>query len=134
MQTLGLAQDGARMLQQRAAGLRRRHPLAAAGEQRHAEHVLHIADAGRGRGQREMGALGAVGDAAGFDDMAKQAEIGQIETHGKQAAFGLREARLHIMPIVLAYINAILSWNAKLQQSNGPVRMQCCIAARRWIE
>ncbi len=45
MQALGLAQDGAGMLQQRAAGLRRRHALAAAGQQRHAEHVLHGADA-----------------------------------------------------------------------------------------
>ena len=30
-----------------------------------------------------MGALGAVGDAAGLDHMAEQAEIGEIETHGE---------------------------------------------------
>ena len=95
MQTFGLAQDGACMLQQRAAGLRRRHALAAAREQRDAEHVLHIADAGRGCGEREMRALGAMGNAAGFDDMAKQAEIGEIEAHGKNAAFGLHEVRLN---------------------------------------
>ena len=82
VQALGLAQDGARMLQQRAAGLRRRHALAPARQQRHAERVLHVADARRGGGKRKMRAFGAVGDAAGLDDMAKQAEIGEIETHG----------------------------------------------------
>ena len=30
-----------------------------------------------------MRTLGAVGDAAGLDDVAKQAEIGEIESHGK---------------------------------------------------
>ena len=82
MQALGLAQDRARMRQQRAAGLRRGDALASARQQRRAEHVFHIADAGRGGGQRQMGAVGAMGDAAGFNHMAKQAEIGEIETHG----------------------------------------------------
>jgi hypothetical protein len=34
-----------------------------------------------------MCALGAVSDAAGFDDMPKQAEIGDIETHGLSFVF-----------------------------------------------
>ena len=32
-----------------------------------------------------MRALGAVGNAAGFDDVAKQAEIGKVEPHGNDA-------------------------------------------------
>ena len=82
VQPLGLPQDGARVLQQRAAGLGRRHALPAARQQRDAERLLHVADAGRGGGERKVGALGAVRDAAGLDHVAKQAEIGQIEAHG----------------------------------------------------
>ena len=113
VQALGLAQDGARVLQQRAAGLRRRDALASAREQRHAEHVLHVADARRSCGQREMRALGAVGDAARLDDMAEQAEIGEIESHGNDPAFGFDEVRLYIMPIEIRYFNANLSPNTK---------------------
>ncbi len=32
-----------------------------------------------------MRAFGAVGNAAGFDDMAEQAEIGKVETHWQDA-------------------------------------------------
>jgi hypothetical protein len=92
VQTFGLAQDRACMLQERAAGRRRRDTLAAAGEQGDAKHILHIADARRSCGQREMRAFCAVRDAAGFDDMAKQAEIGEIETHPDDPAFVLCEA------------------------------------------
>ena len=56
-QPLGLAQDRARMLQQRAAGLGRRHALTSAHQQRRAQRLLHVADARGGGGQREMGAL-----------------------------------------------------------------------------
>jgi hypothetical protein len=69
------------VLQQGAAGRRRRHALAAAHEKRRAEGFLHVADARRGGGQRQMGALGAVRDAAGLDHMAKQTEIDEIEMH-----------------------------------------------------
>ena len=89
------------MLQQRTAGLGRRDALPPAREQRHAKHVLHVADARRSCGQRQMRALGAMGDAAGLDDMAEQAEIGEIESHGNDAAFGFDEVRLYIMPIVI---------------------------------
>ena len=81
-QALGLAQDGARVLQQRAAGLGRRHALAPAHQKRGAERLLHVADARRGGGERQMRAFGAVRDAARLDDVAKQAEIGEIKAHG----------------------------------------------------
>ena len=58
-QPLGLAQDRARVLQQRAAGLGRGHALPPAHEQRGAERLLHVADARGGCSQREMRALGA---------------------------------------------------------------------------
>jgi hypothetical protein len=86
-QPLGLAQDGARVLQQRAAGLRRRHALPPAHQQRGAERLLHVADARGGCGEREMRALGAARDAAGLDHVPEQAEIGQIEAHGSRTAF-----------------------------------------------
>jgi hypothetical protein len=60
-----------------------------------------------------MRALGAVGDAARFDDMAEQAEIGEIESHAGDLAFGFDEVRLYIMPIVIQYFNANLSLMTK---------------------
>ena len=60
-----------------------------------------------------MRALGAVGDAARLDDMAEQAEIGEIESHGNDPAFGFDEVRLYIMPIEIRYFNANLSPYAK---------------------
>jgi hypothetical protein len=47
-----------------------------------------------------MRALGAVRDGAGVDDVAKQAEIGEIESHGNDPAFVIDEVRLPILPIV----------------------------------
>ena len=81
-QPLGLAQHRARVLEQRAAGLRRRHAMAPSHEQCRPQRLLHVANARGGCGQSEMRPLGAAGDAAGFDGVAKQAEIGQVETHG----------------------------------------------------
>src|ERR1700726_1399011 len=60
-----------------------------------------------------MRALRAVGDAARLAGVAKQAEIGEIESHGMTPAFGFNEVRLNIMPIVGGYFNVILSLNAK---------------------
>ena len=133
MQAFGLAQDGAGVLQQRAPGRRQRHALPAAGEERHAEHILHIADARRGCGQCKMRALGAVCNAAGFDDMAKQTEIGEVEAHGVNPAFVLYEIKLHIMPIAPAYFNAIVSCSAKQEPSTASGLVRCCIAARARI-
>ncbi len=109
VQALGLPQDRARMLQQRAAGLRRGNALAPARDQRDAERLFHVADARRGGGERQVRALRAVGDAARFDDMAKQAEIGEIESHGMMLPSYLTKPDFAIMPIALAYFNANIS-------------------------
>ena len=132
VQPLGLAQDGARMLQQRAAGLRRRHALAAAHEKRDAERVLHVADAGRGGRQRKMRALGAVRDAASFDDMAKQAEIGEVETHGVILPSSFTKSGFHILPIVqrnssLFFVEYEIAYAARLGNA------QRCIASGQRI-
>ena len=82
-QDFGLRQDRAGMLQKRPAGLRRTHPLPAAGEQGRAERIFHVADAGGGRSQRQMRPRRAMGDAAGFDDMPKQREVCEVKTHTK---------------------------------------------------
>jgi len=60
-----------------------------------------------------MRALGAMGDAARLDDVAEQAEIGKVESHGNDPAFGFDEVRLYIMPIEIRYFNANLSPNTK---------------------
>ena len=60
-----------------------------------------------------MRALGAVGNAAGFDDVAKQTEIGEVEPHIPIPSFVFDEARLYIMPIASMNSNTILSRYAK---------------------
>jgi hypothetical protein len=82
LQLFSLRQDGARVLQQRAPGLRRRHAGATAHQKLGAERQFHLADARRGRSEREVGALGAVGDASRLDDVAEQIEIGEVDAHG----------------------------------------------------
>ena len=56
-------------------------PLPAAHEEGRPERLLHVADAGARGGKRQICAFGAVGDAAGIDHMAEQAEVDQIELH-----------------------------------------------------
>ena len=90
-QALGLGQHRAGVLEEGPPGRRRSHALAAAQEERSAERLLHVADAGAGGRQRQMGPLGPVGDAARLDHVAEQAQIGQIELHG--ASFVIREGR-----------------------------------------
>ena len=130
-QPLGLPQDGARVLQQRAPGLGRLHALPAAHQQSGAERLLHVADAGRGRRQREVGALGAVGDAAGVDDVAEQAQVGEIEAHGPACAtFEFDEGRLRQILIVNQLLRATSFVN---DEATGlpdlPGRLRAC---RRW--
>jgi hypothetical protein len=67
--------------------------MPAAHQQRRTERVLHVADARAGGGKRKIGAFGAMRDAAGFDNVAKQAQIGEVEGHG--SAFVHDEGRLH---------------------------------------
>ena len=74
-QPFGLRQHRARVLQQGAAGLRRRDPLPAAHQQRRAERLLHVADARARCGEREMRAFRAMRDAARLDHVAEQAQI-----------------------------------------------------------
>jgi hypothetical protein len=86
-QSFCLLQDEPRVLQEGAAGLRGRHTLAAANEQRRAERLLHVADSGRGGGKREMGTVGPAGDASRFHYMAEQPQIAQVEAHGLLSLF-----------------------------------------------
>ena len=51
-------------------------------QERRAQRLLHVADAGAGRRQRQIGAFRAVRNRARLDDMPKQAEVGEIEAHG----------------------------------------------------
>src|SRR5262249_44921985 len=81
-QQFGLAQDGARVLEKRAAGLGRDDALARAHQQRGAKRLLHVADARGSCGQCEMRPLGPAGDASGFHHVTKQAQIGEVEAHG----------------------------------------------------
>ena len=90
-QPLGLFEDDAGVLQQGPAGLGRRDALPAAHQQRRAERLLHVADAGAGGRQRQIGALRAVGDAAGIDDVAKQAQISEVKSHGSSFAIWRRQ-------------------------------------------
>src|SRR5262249_29533608 len=78
----GLPQPRAGVLDQRAAGLRRRDTLARAHQQGGAERLLQVTNAGRGGAQRDMRAFGAVGDAARLDHVPEQVKIDEIEMHG----------------------------------------------------
>jgi hypothetical protein len=60
-----------------------------------------------------MGPLGTVRNAAGFDDVAKQAEVGQIKSHREAQTFVFCEVSLPKRLIVTAYLNANLSFNTK---------------------
>jgi hypothetical protein len=93
--------------------LRRRDTLSAARQKCDAERLLHVADAGRGGGEREVRAFGTVGNAASLDHVTKQAEIREIEPHGGIPSFVFCEAKLSIMPIATRRFNVILSHYAK---------------------
>jgi hypothetical protein len=81
------------VLQQRPAGLGRRHALPVADEKRRPDRILHIADAGRGCGQREIGPGRALGDAAGLDHMPEQAQIRYVESQRSFPGISLIVAR-----------------------------------------
>ena len=88
----GLRQHDARVLEKRAAGLGRRDAVARSHQERRTQRLLHVADAGARGSQREMGALGAVGNAAGLRDVPEQAEVGEIEAHDGSLRIIRREA------------------------------------------
>ncbi|MCY1505321.1 hypothetical protein D9M68_395310 [compost metagenome] len=81
-QPLHLLQHDARVVQQRASGLGGAHALRVTREQGRAERVFHAAHALAGRGQRHVRAAGAGREAAGFDDVEKEPQVGQVESHG----------------------------------------------------
>ena len=101
------------MLQQGAAGLRRGHALAAAHQKLGAEGQFHLADAGRGRRQRQIRALGAMGDAARLDDVAEKIEVGEVEAHKGQATFLFCEGRLRKTQIAPSELEAQASFSLK---------------------
>ena len=76
-----LAGDRTCVVQQRAAGFGRLGAAAAALQQRHVQGLFHAADAGAGRGQRQMHQLRTGGDAAAFGDVDEQLEVGKVEAH-----------------------------------------------------
>ncbi len=84
-QALHLLQHDACMVQQRAAGLGGAHALRVAREQRAAERVFHAAHALAGRGERHVRALGAGREAARFDNVDEEPQVGEIESHGEAA-------------------------------------------------
>ena len=107
-QTVGLRQDSARVLQQRAPGRRRHDALAAAHQQFGAESEFHFADAGRSRGERQIGARRTMRDAARLDDVAEKIEIREIEAHWG-TTFLFREGRLHKTHIAPKHSEALAS-------------------------
>jgi hypothetical protein len=77
----GLLQQQARVVNQRAPGRRRLHALAIAVQERRAQLELHVADTRAGGGHGQVHALGAGGDAAGFDDVQEQPQVREVEAH-----------------------------------------------------
>ena len=78
------------MLQQRSARLGRRDAGPSAHQQGSAEGLLHLADAGRGRGESQIRALRTMGDAARLDDVAEQIEVREIEAHGQLPSYSAK--------------------------------------------
>ena len=81
------------MLEQRTAGLRWDHALAAAHQQFGAKSQFHLPDTGRGGRERQIGAHCAMGNASGFDNVPEQVEVGKIEAQGTSFLFGERRLR-----------------------------------------
>ena len=128
-QPFGLAQDGAGMLQQRAAGLGRRHALAAADQQRGAERLLHVADARRGGRQRQICARSAPWVMLpASTTWRNRLEIGEVEPHALMQLFAhLRngEGRLRQMPIARHISSAMLRcWRSLDRPANGSPQLR----------
>ena len=82
LQGLDLPQDQPRMVDDALAGRGQRHAAPVARQEGDAERLLHAADALACRGEGEIGAAGAVGDAAGLGDVKEKPQVDQIEAHG----------------------------------------------------
>jgi hypothetical protein len=81
---LDLLDDQARVLEQALTRWRKGDAAAIAYQQHHPKGVLHAANAGTGRREREVRAFGPVRDALRLGDVKKEPEIHQIKTHGAQ--------------------------------------------------
>jgi len=96
-QVIHLAHDQPRVLQQLLPGGRQLHTTAVAIQQAAVELAFQRLDPRAGRRRREVRAAGALGQAGRFGDMDEQAQIGQIEMHGRASygglAFSLAERR-----------------------------------------
>lgn len=77
-----LLQHRARMVFERMTGVRRMHARLRPVQQRHAELVLHPANALARGLQRDVRALGTARDRAGLADVEEKPQIGQVEAHG----------------------------------------------------
>ena len=104
VQRFDIVQDDAGVIEQAFAGRGQLHAAAAALEQRDAERSFQALDPLAGRGQRQVHARSARGDAAGLRDRDEELEIDQIETHGqldlRHLAFVMAEGILRKVQIV----------------------------------
>lgn len=75
-------QHRARVMLERAAGIGHLRAGLAPVQQRHAEFVLHPANALACCLQRDVRALGAARDRAGLADVQEEPQVGQVESHG----------------------------------------------------
>jgi hypothetical protein len=91
LQGFDLPQNEPCMVDDALAGRGQRHAAPVARQKGDAELLLHAADALARRGEGEIGAAGAVGDAAGLGDMKEKPQVDQIETHGFFRAFAYSE-------------------------------------------
>src|ERR1700733_6170320 len=117
------------MLQERAAGLGQRHALTAARQKRYAEDSLHVADAGRRRSKRQMRAFGTVRNAAGFNHMAKQAEINEVKAHKRTLPSSLTKSGLIYCPLYVDFSRLSFRMLRNLTDPNIRRFARCCIAA-----
>jgi hypothetical protein len=85
------------MIEQAFAGRRELDAAAAALEEDDAKRFLEAPDPGAGGCEREMGAVGAAGDAAAVGNRDEKLQIDQVEAHRflkKSPAFGMDEGWL----------------------------------------
>jgi hypothetical protein len=79
-----LSKNDARVVRKSIAGCRRRDPSAASFEQPHATHLFHSAQPFAGRRKRKICPHCSMGDAARLDHEQEQAEVCEIEAHGRE--------------------------------------------------
>jgi len=111
-----IVQDQPRMIEQALARGGQGDPAAATREQRNPERILESLDPLARRRQREMGAVGAAGDAARVGDGHEKLEVDQIETHGRDPS------RMHRLE---AIANDGLARHSGMVRSTRPQMRRC---------